>query len=108
MFAGAKKFFYGEEMEVEQEQRQLTLLETPSLTMLLGDLTALEQLPKMADFLMQGKALILDLSALEETDKLRALDYMHGVCYTLEAACSEVGTDVYAFVPSNADIAKAR
>ena len=104
MFATAKKFFHGEE-EI-QEERGLRLLETPSLSIALRTPQALEDIPDFAQCLMDGEAVILNLAELSDEDKVRALDYMDGVAYTLNAMADRVGTDIYLFTPEKVEIVK--
>jgi len=103
MLEGAKKFFTGEETE---QRPELTLLETPTLTMTVRTPETFDDIPACAKLLVEGEALLVDLTNFDLEQQQRVLDYLAGVCYVLEATSQKVSATVTLYTPRGVEIKK--
>ena len=103
MLEAAKKFFTGEEIDQKPE---LTLLESPTLTMTVRTPDTLEDIPKCTKILVEGEALLLDLSNFDLEEHQHILDYMAGVCFVLEADVKKISETVLLYTPQGVEIQK--
>ena len=60
----------------------------------------------IADYLLDGCTVVLNLEALERSDCLRMLDFLNGVTYTTGGDIKPVAQNTYIITPNNVDVNK--
>jgi cell division inhibitor SepF len=58
----------------------------------------------IADYLLEGCTVVLNLEALEKPEALRMLDFLNGVTYTTGGDIKPVAQNTYIITPNNVDV----
>ena len=60
----------------------------------------------IADYLLDGCTVVVNLEALDKTDSLRMLDFLNGVTYTTGGDIKSIAQNTYIITPNNVDVKK--
>ena len=90
----------------EQSCRDLTLLTTPTLNLVLHTPETLQDIASYGEILLSGKSLLLCLESMAAEDQQRAKDYLSGLCYPLGYTETSITTETMLYVPGEVEIIK--
>lgn len=63
-----------------------------------------EEVSSIADFLLEGCTVVLNLELLDAAQTLRMLDFLNGVTYSTDGEIKNVAKSTYIITPHNVDI----
>ena len=63
-----------------------------------------EEVPSIADHLLMGRTVVLNLEAAAKDVAHRMLDFLSGVAYSIEGQMSRVANNTYIITPNNVDV----
>lgn len=98
--------FNKKEHTEEQSQRELTLLTTPTLNLVLHTPETLQDIASYGEILLSGKSLLLCLESMNAEDQERAKDYLSGMCYPLGYTETSITAETMLYVPGEVEIIK--
>ena len=67
---------------------------------------SIDEIFSIADYLINGCTVVLNLEMLDSGVITRMLDFLNGVTYTTEGYIKQVGKNNYAITPSDVDISE--
>ena len=65
-----------------------------------------EEVGEIADYLLEGCTVVLNLELLDPVQTLRMLDFLNGVTYSTEGEIKNVAKNTYIITPNNVDISE--
>ena len=65
---------------------------------------AFADVSEIADYLLDGCTVVLNLESMEKSDCLRMLDFLNGVTYTTGGDIKPVAQNTYIITPNNVDV----
>ena len=63
-----------------------------------------EEVSEIADYLIDGCTVVLNLELLDGAQTLRMLDFLNGVTYSTEGDIKNVAKSTYIITPNNVDV----
>ena len=63
-----------------------------------------EEVSEIADYLIDGCTVVLNLELLDNAQTLRMLDFLNGVTYSTEGEIKNVSKSTYIITPNNVDV----
>jgi cell division inhibitor SepF len=63
-----------------------------------------DEVSAIADFLIEGRTVVLNLELLDRATTIRMLDFLNGVTYTKDGEIKNVAPNTYIVTPSGIDI----
>jgi FtsZ-interacting cell division protein YlmF len=97
--------FHDDRME-EETQGSLHVVSAPGLTMAIRSPKRLEDVVRCGDILLSGAALLVDYENLPEQERIRAMDYLSGVAYPVDATETELLPTVILYLPVRATVVR--
>ena len=65
-----------------------------------------EEVGEIADYLLEGCTVVLNLELLDPVQTVRMLDFLNGVTYSTEGEIKNVAKNTYIITPNNVDISE--
>ena len=65
-----------------------------------------EEVGEIADYLIEGCTVVLNLELLDPVQTVRMLDFLNGVTYSTEGEIKNVAKNTYIITPNNVDISE--
>ena len=65
---------------------------------------AFEEVSSIADYLIEGCTVVLNLELLDRATTIRMLDFLNGVTYTTDGEIKNVAPNTYIVTPSGIDV----
>lgn len=65
-----------------------------------------EEVGEIADYLIEGCTVVLNLELLDPVQTVRMLDFLNGVTYSTEGEIKNVAKNTYIITPHNVDISE--
>ena len=88
----------------EPSERDLQLLTTPTLNLVLQTPEDLTDIFSYGKLLLSGRSLLVCLESMPEKQRQRAKDYLSGICYPLGYAETAITKEVMLYVPEGVGI----
>ena len=63
-----------------------------------------EEVSEIADYLLSGCTVVLNLELLDQASTLRMLDFLNGVTYSTDGEIKNVSKSTYIITPNNVDV----
>lgn len=99
-----KMFFDSEEEQLEIERPHL--VQSGHLDIVVRTPHSFADVREYADYLMDGRAIVISFEAVEPTLKDRIFDYLNGVAYIVDASISCVSKDILMYTPTGVAVDK--
>ena len=96
--------FNHKEHHDDASDRELTLLTTPTLNLVLQTPESLNDILSYGEILLSGRSLLLCLESMPEQEQQRARDFLSGICYPLGYSETAITKDVMLYVPQQVDV----
>ncbi len=92
--------------EIEEEE-EYTAEESPALEVRVVRPKKYSEVPEIANYLLNGKVVFLNLESTDKVNSTRILDYLMGAIYILKGDLQPVSSTAFMIGPSGVDITGA-
>jgi FtsZ-interacting cell division protein YlmF len=97
---------YGYDEDRRYGSGSLHVLSRPTLRMALRVPDSIDRIIKYGELIVEGNALLVDYSELSDDLAVRAMDYLSGVAYAVDATETEITINVILYMPRGAETIK--
>lgn len=102
----AKKFFWADDEELQEEYTTPRLVKSSHLNIMVRTPKAFADVREYADALMSGSAIMVSFDAVDGVLKRSIFDYLNGVSYIIGASVSIVNDDLLLYAPEQVEVDK--
>ena len=92
------------EEEVAEEENAFSGINEAAVSLKIVTLKALEEGKKIADYLIGGSSVVLNIEEMETSDVIRFMDYLQGVLYVIHGNIKQVSRTTFVATPNNVGI----
>jgi|SRR5690625_4621464 len=116
-FSVEDEYEYIEEVETDEQSKlpqekedisenvvNLSTIKQPTSKVVLCEPTAFNEVQKIADHILNRRAVVINLQRVEHHQAKRMIDFLSGTIYAIKGDMKKLGTETFLCAPDNVDI----